>query len=66
MEFVLGGVAAAGAGFFTNPLDVVKTRIQLQGELQNRGTYKVSDALGILSSISCVNICIYLYIYICL
>ncbi|XP_022662195.1 solute carrier family 25 member 35-like isoform X2 [Varroa jacobsoni] len=41
MEFVLGGVAAAGAGFFTNPLDVVKTRIQLQGELQNRGTYKV-------------------------
>ncbi|OQR79585.1 solute carrier family 25 member 35 isoform 1 [Tropilaelaps mercedesae] len=41
IEFVLGGVAAAGAGFFTNPLDVVKTRIQLQGELQNRGSYKV-------------------------
>ena len=41
MEFVLGGVAAIGAGFFTNPLDVIKTRLQLQGELQARGLYTV-------------------------
>lgn len=41
MEFLLGGLAACGAGFFTNPLEVVKTRIQLQGELQARGRYTV-------------------------
>uniref|UniRef100_A0A8D9F3A0 Solute carrier family 25 member 35 n=1 Tax=Cacopsylla melanoneura TaxID=428564 RepID=A0A8D9F3A0_9HEMI len=41
MEFVLGGTAAAAAGFFTNPLDVVKVRFQLQGELKARGLYAV-------------------------
>lgn len=38
-EFGLGGVAACCACFFTNPLEVVKTRMQLQGELKARGTY---------------------------
>lgn len=41
MEFVIGGAAAIGAGFFTNPLEVIKTRLQLQGELKARGHYEV-------------------------
>ncbi|GFQ97708.1 solute carrier family 25 member 35 [Trichonephila clavata] len=41
MEFVIGGAAACCAGVFTNPLEVVKTRLQLQGELQSRGVYTV-------------------------
>lgn len=41
MDFVLGGMAAVGAGFFTNPLEVLKTRMQLQGELQARGQHVV-------------------------
>lgn len=40
-EMILGGVGAACAGVFTNPLEVIKTRIQLQGELQARGKYVV-------------------------
>ena len=34
VEFLLGGLATCGAGLFTNPLEVVKTRMQLQGELK--------------------------------
>ena len=40
-EFVLGGSAACCAGVFSNPLEVVKTRMQLQGELKARGQYTV-------------------------
>lgn len=40
-ECVTGGIAASGACLFSNPLEVVKTRMQLQGELQVRGTYAV-------------------------
>jgi len=40
-DFVLGGLASVGATFFTNPIEVIKTRIQLQGELAARGTYVV-------------------------
>ena len=39
VEFTLGATAACGACLFTNPLEVVKTRMQLQGELQARGSY---------------------------
>lgn len=31
--FIAGGVAACGAVTFTNPIELVKTRMQLQGEL---------------------------------
>ncbi|XP_017479726.1 PREDICTED: solute carrier family 25 member 35-like [Rhagoletis zephyria] len=38
-DFIIGGSASVGATFFTNPIEVIKTRIQLQGELAARGTY---------------------------
>jgi len=40
-ECLTGGLAACCACVFSNPLEVVKTRMQLQGELQASGTYKV-------------------------
>lgn len=33
LQFLLGGLAACGAVTFTNPWEVIKTRLQLQGEL---------------------------------
>lgn len=41
MEFLIGGTAAVCAGFFTNPLEVLKTRMQLQGELKAKGQHAV-------------------------
>ncbi|KAJ4930347.1 hypothetical protein JOQ06_019351 [Pogonophryne albipinna] len=41
MDFMLSGAAACGACLFSNPLEVVKTRMQLQGELKTRGSYQV-------------------------
>ncbi|XP_067630694.1 solute carrier family 25 member 35-like [Eurosta solidaginis] len=38
-DFILGGTASVAATLFTNPIEVIKTRIQLQGELSARGTY---------------------------
>ncbi|XP_027548914.1 solute carrier family 25 member 34 [Neopelma chrysocephalum] len=38
-DLVLGATAGCLACFLTNPLEVVKTRLQLQGELQAPGTY---------------------------
>ena len=40
-ECILGGISASCACFFSNPLEVVKTRMQLQGELQARGSYMI-------------------------
>ena len=39
MEVVAGGVSAAAACVFTNPMEVVKNRLQVQGELRARGHY---------------------------
>lgn len=39
MDFALGALACCAACVFTNPLEVVKTRLQLQGELRARGSY---------------------------
>ncbi|XP_055697789.1 solute carrier family 25 member 35-like [Phlebotomus papatasi] len=49
-DFLLGGIASMGATVFTNPLEVIKTRIQLQGELAARGTY-VEPYRGIFQSL---------------
>ncbi|MGH0132419.1 UNVERIFIED_CONTAM: hypothetical protein FKN15_049807 [Acipenser sinensis] len=40
LDFALGAAACCGACVFTNPLEVVKTRLQLQGELRARGSYQ--------------------------
>jgi len=40
MDFALGALACCGACVFTNPLEVVKTRLQLQGELRAWGSYQ--------------------------
>eukprot|EP01119_Soliformovum_irregulare_P007288 TRINITY_DN19692_c0_g1_i1.p1 TRINITY_DN19692_c0_g1~~TRINITY_DN19692_c0_g1_i1.p1 ORF type:complete len:302 (+),score=67.74 TRINITY_DN19692_c0_g1_i1:3-908(+) len=48
-DFFLGGVATSAACLFTNPAEVVKTRLQLQGELglSNARPYKgVFDAFS--------------------
>ncbi|KAB7502435.1 Solute carrier family 25 member 35 [Armadillidium nasatum] len=41
MEFVVGATAACGAVIISNPCDVLKTRMQLQGELKARGQYVI-------------------------
>ncbi|CAH0554847.1 unnamed protein product [Brassicogethes aeneus] len=41
MDFAIGGLAASGAALFSNPFDVLKTRLQLQGELRARGHHAV-------------------------
>lgn len=41
MDFIIGGAAAVSAGFFTNPLEVLKIRMQLQGELRAKGHHAV-------------------------
>ncbi|KAM8914544.1 solute carrier family 25 member 34 isoform 2-T3 [Spinachia spinachia] len=40
LDFALGALACCAACVFTNPLEVVKTRLQLQGELRSRGSYQ--------------------------
>lgn len=41
MDFLIGGLSASAASVFSNPIDVLKTRMQLQGELRKRGQHAV-------------------------
>jgi hypothetical protein len=41
-DILTGGVATSAAVIFTNPMEVVKTRLQLQGELATKGGENVS------------------------
>ncbi|KAL7288823.1 hypothetical protein TKK_0016799 [Trichogramma kaykai] len=40
VEFAFAAASGVCAGCFTNPIDVVKIRLQLQGELAARGSYQ--------------------------
>lgn len=53
VDLVLGASACCLACVFTNPLEVVKTRLQLQGELQARGTYP-RPYRGLLAAVAAV------------
>nr|KAF6445134.1 solute carrier family 25 member 34 [Molossus molossus] len=53
VDLVLGASACCLACVFTNPLEVVKTRLQLQGELQAPGTYP-QPYRGFVASVAAV------------
>lgn len=53
VDLVLGASACCLACVFTNPLEVVKTRLQLQGELQAPGTYP-RPYRGFVSSVAAI------------
>ncbi|XP_036033270.1 solute carrier family 25 member 34 isoform X2 [Onychomys torridus] len=53
VDLVLGASACCLACVFTNPLEVVKTRLQLQGELQAPGTYP-RPYRGFVSSVTAI------------
>lgn len=36
-NYLLGGLATAAAATFSNPFDVAKTRLQIQGEMVHKG-----------------------------
>jgi len=39
LQFLMGCIASCSAVTVSNPFEVVKTRLQLQGELQRQGVY---------------------------
>ena len=40
-DLLMGGASAMFASIFTNPIEVVKVRLQLQGELKARGDHAI-------------------------
>lgn len=53
VDFLQGGLASCGAVVISNPLEVVKIRLQLQGELARQGQY-VKHYDGVLSAFKVV------------
>jgi solute carrier family 25 protein 34/35 len=49
--FIAGGLAACGAVTFTNPIELVKTRMQLQGELSSSKTKVYKNPFQALTTI---------------
>jgi solute carrier family 25, member 34/35 len=47
-SFVCGGLAACGAVTVTNPMEVAKTRMQLQGELSRGGPKVYHNSFDVL------------------
>lgn len=54
MDFAVGGLAAVCAGVFTNPLDIIKTRQQLQGELLKNANTKQLPYSGFYPAIRAI------------
>lgn len=54
MDFIIGGLSATCAGVFTNPFDVIKTRQQLQGELQKISTSTKLPYTGLWQSMKSI------------
>lgn len=46
MEFIIGGMAAASAGFFTNPLEVIKHHMELSKKSQFNNNLKKINFLN--------------------
>lgn len=63
MDFVIGAAAACGACLFSNPMDVLKTRMQLQGELKSRGHYAVIYKNIIHAGYAVAKVFIFLFIF---
>eukprot|EP00055_Hartaetosiga_balthica_P004079 m.10035 g.10035 ORF g.10035 m.10035 type:complete len:320 (-) comp3596_c0_seq1:190-1149(-) len=53
LKYTMGSLATMGATVFSNPMEVMKTRLQLQGELQARGTY-TTNYRGVFHAIKVV------------
>lgn len=46
MEFIIGGMAAASAGFFTNPLEVIKHHMEMSKKSQFSTSMKKTNFLN--------------------
>lgn len=54
MDFAIGGVSAMCANVFTNPMDVIKTRQQLQGELIRNASSKQLPYKGMWQAVKSI------------
>lgn len=54
MDFLTGGVAASCACFFSNPMDVIKTRQQLHGELMKKDPLMINPYKSLTYSVKSI------------